>query len=176
MLLVTNGVIIEPVTELFRRHNRALYNFVAWLCRGDMAAAEDVTQRTWEKLMTRAGNYTPSASFRTYLFQIARNTWADTQTQSWSTQRSEWDEQSMAELPAGEPLPEAIQFVSEQGTMVREALMALPFLQREVVVLRYFGDMSLEEISQTVGAGFETVKSRLRYAFQSLRETLESIQ
>jgi RNA polymerase sigma-70 factor (ECF subfamily) len=51
--------------------------------------------------------------------------------------------------------------------------MGLPAPQREAVALRFFADMSLEDIASTVGVGFETVKSRLRYAFRQLRDVLE---
>ncbi|MCB1956228.1 MAG: RNA polymerase subunit sigma-70, partial [Rhodocyclaceae bacterium] len=46
--------------------------------------------------------------------------------------------------------------------------------QREVVVLRFFSEMTLDEIGATIGAGYETVKSRLRYAYQGMRRALEA--
>lgn len=173
MLLVARGVIAEPMTVLFQRHNRALYNFIAWQCQGDGAAAEDIAQRTWEKLMTRSAHYTPTAAFRTFLFQIARNTWLDAQGLAYVTQRADVDETVWEAQPADELNPETLQLITEEAGAVRAALMALPPVQREAVVLRYFSEMSVEDIAQTVGVGFETVKSRLRYAFQSLRRALE---
>lgn len=173
MLLVAGGFIEAPATELFRRHNRALYNFVAWQCQGNIAAAEDITQRTWEKLMTRCGAYTPQSAFRSFLFQIARNLWLDLNRSAAESLRETLDE-THAELPADDLTPEAEFGLSQNLDRVHQALMALPFSQREVVVLRFFSDMSLEEIAHTVGTGFETVKSRLRYAFTRLRQELEA--
>src|SRR5690606_23856818 len=78
MLLVARGLVQEPATELFARHNRDLFNFLAWLCGGNLAEAEDLAQKTWLKLITRCADYQPgAAAFRTYLFQIARNAFLD---------------------------------------------------------------------------------------------------
>ncbi|RXE33564.1 sigma factor-like helix-turn-helix DNA-binding protein, partial [Xanthomonas perforans] len=62
----------------------------------------------------------------------------------------------------------------QQQHRVRAALMALPDAQREVVVLRFFAELGVEEIAHVIGEGFETVKSRLRYAFAKLRVSLEA--
>lgn len=173
MLMVANGFIEQPATELFRRHNRALFNFIAWQCRGNTQEAEDIAQRTWEKIMTRCAAYQPSASFRTFLFQIARNLWLDLRRSAAETLSDEIGDDT-PELPAEDLDPAAELALRRNLAEVRKALLALPAKQREVVVLRFFSDMSLEEIAHTVGEGFETVKSRLRYAFTNLRRVLEA--
>lgn len=174
MLLIANGVIEQPATELFRRHNRALFNFVAWQCHGNTHEAEDITQKTWVKLMTRCADYKPHAAFRTFLFQIARNTWLDQRRSAAETLRDELVEEHEA-LPDTDLSPEAEHALRQNLGRVHKALLTLPAVQREVVVLRYFSDMSLDEIALTVGEGFETVKSRLRYAFARLRRELEGL-
>lgn len=173
MLLVANGLVEKPASELFRRHNRALFNFIAWQCQGDTAQAEDIAQRTWEKLMTRCADYRPQAAFRTFLFQIARNQWLDLRRSPTESRRAELDE-TRPETPTDDLTPEAELALRQNLAQVHQALLALPANQREVVVLRFFGEMSLEEIAHTVGEGFETVKSRLRYAFARLRRELEA--
>ncbi|WP_043344795.1 RNA polymerase sigma factor [Cupriavidus basilensis] len=171
MLLVANGLIEQPVAELFRRHNAALYNYVAWLCQGNTGEAEDVTQKTWVKLMTRCADYQPSAALRTFLFQIARNTWLDQLRGAYERQRDMLDETHLA-LPADDLSPEAEAQLRQNLQGVRQALLALPAAQREVIVLRFFSEMSVEDIALTLGEKFETIKSRLRYAFARLRESL----
>jgi len=174
MVLVANGIVEQPATELFRRHNRALFNFIAWQCQGNTHEAEDITQKTWVKLMTRCADYRPEAAFRTYLFQIARNTLID-QRKSAAEQRREDLDESHLEIPAEDMSPEQELRLRQNLNLVRQALLSLPQAQREVVVLRFFSEMSLEEIAHTVGEGFETVKSRLRYAFSRLRRELEAL-
>ncbi|EYS93020.1 RNA polymerase sigma70 [Cupriavidus sp. SK-4] len=171
MLLVAGGIIEQPVTELFRRHNAGLYNYVAWLCQGNRGEAEDIAQKTWVKLMTRCGDYQPDAAFRTFLFQIARNTWLDQVRSADARQREALDDQP-AEMPADDLSPEAELQLRQHAHHVHRALLQLPVAQREVVVLRFFSDMSVEEIAQMLGEKFETVKSRLRYAFARLRADL----
>ena len=173
MVLVANGVIERPATELFRRHNRALFNFVAWLCQGNTAEAEDLTQKAWVKLMTRCADYSPQAAFRTFLFQIARNTWLDARKSAFEQHKEAIDDTHL-QLPSEDLSPDAELHLRQNLQSVHKALMGLPAAQREVVALRFFGDMSLEEIAHTVGEGFETVKSRLRYAFARLRRDLEA--
>lgn len=173
MLLVANGLVEKPATELFRRHNRALFNFIAWQCQGNTAQAEDIAQRTWEKLMTRCADYRPQAAFRTFLFQIARNLWLDLRRSAAESRHAELDE-TRPETPSEDLAPEAELALRQNLDQVRQALLALPANQREVVVLRFFSEMSLEDIAHTVGEGFETVKSRLRYAFARLRRELEA--
>lgn len=172
MLLVARGFVREPATELFRRHNKALFNYLAWLAGGDLREAEDVAQAAWLRLMSRCADYRPTAAFRTFLFQIARNAFLDGRGSAWHARRDELPEQLPAE--EHELSPEAELGLRQNLQQVHRVLMTLPHPQREVVVLRFFADMSLDEIAATVGAGFETVRSRLRYAYQHLRRALEA--
>lgn len=176
MLLVSRGLIREPATELFERHNGALYNFVAWLCQGNLAEAEDLTQKTWLRLIGRCGDYKPGpATFRTFLFQIARNAFLDARRSAGERLRDDGVSQREAdrlEVEDADPDPETLLLSDEAKTRLHAALMTLPVSQREVVVLRYFAELSLEEVAHTVGAGIETVRSRLRYAFRALRREL----
>jgi RNA polymerase sigma-70 factor (ECF subfamily) len=171
MLLVARGLVREPAAELFARHNRALFNFLAWLTRGDLKEAEDLAQSTWIRLLSRCGDYTPRAAFRTFLFQIARNLFLDARGSAW--QQHTRAEADLPETADEDLTPEAALRLRQDSARVRAALMALPGPQREAVALRFFADMSLEDIAATVGVGFETIKSRLRYAFRHLREELE---
>lgn len=195
MLLVARGLVQEPATELFARHNRDLYNFLAWLCGGRLAEAEDLTQKTWLKLISRCADYQPgTAAFRTYLFQIARNSFLDARRSAGERLREDVDVDVVLERggsggsgsskptdrASGPGLdevandPEGLLLAGESRQLLHAALLALPVAQREVVVLRYFGNLTLEEVSMTVGAGIETVRSRLRYAYKALRTRLEA--
>ncbi|MFA7504223.1 MAG: sigma-70 family RNA polymerase sigma factor [Burkholderiaceae bacterium] len=190
MLLVARGLIQEPATELFARHNRALFNFLAWLCDGRLDEAEDLAQKTWFKLISRCADYQPGrAAFRTYLFQIARNGFIDARRAAGERLREDIDvDEALARSGQGGAAghatghgpdrgvvePEAALLAGESRQLLHAALMALPVAQREVIVLRYFADLSLEDVSTTVGAGIETVRSRLRYAYRALRGRLEA--
>lgn len=176
MLLVANGFVEQPATELFTRHNRALFNFLAWLCEGNLSEAEDLAQKTWVKLMTRCSDYRPGqATFISFLFQIARNGWIDIRRSAYHTTSVALDDAHL-QLPDDDLSTEQLAVLGQQQHRVRAAVMALPDAQREVVVLRFFAELSMEEIAQVIGEGFETVKSRLRYAFAKLRLSLDATQ
>jgi RNA polymerase sigma-70 factor (ECF subfamily) len=172
MRLIAQGIIAPPVAELFRRHNRALFNFIAWLCQGNIGEAEDICQKTWVKLMQYHGDYQPTAVFRTFLYQIARNTLIDAKRNAYERQREPLHEMECA-VPEEDISPEAEVLLKQNIAQVRQALLDLPIAQREVIVLRFFSDMTLEEIAALAGVGFETVKSRMRYGFAQLRRALE---
>jgi RNA polymerase sigma-70 factor (ECF subfamily) len=172
MRLIGQGIIAPPIAELFRRHNRALFNFIAWLCQGNIGEAEDICQKTWVKLMQYHGDYRPTAAFRAFLYQIARNALIDAKRGAYERQREPDYEIELA-VPDEDISPETEMLLKQDIDRVKKALMTLPALQREVIVLRFFSDMTLEEISDLVDVGFETVKSRLRYGFARLRRILE---
>lgn len=173
MLLVAGGLIEPPAAELFRRHNKPLFNYLAWLCGGNTHEAEDVTQKTWLRILTRCADYRPQAAFRTYLIQIARNIWLDGRKSAWEVGKVNAEE--LPDVPSEDLSPEAELVLRQNVQGVRQAILNLPVPQREAIVLRFFHEMSLEEIAATVGEGFETVKSRLRYAYGRLRSELEAL-
>lgn len=137
MLLVANGFVEQPATELFTRHNRALFNFLAWLCEGNLSEAEDLAQKTWVKLMTRCSDYRPGqAAFTSFLFQIARNGWIDTRRSAYHSTSVALDDAHL-QLPDDDLSTEQLAMLGQQHHRVRAAVMALPDAQREVVVLRF---------------------------------------
>ena len=64
----------------------------------------------------------------------------------------------------------------ERSNRVREALGSLPSEQHEVVVLSYLDGLSHSEIAERLGLPLGTVKSRMRLAYQKLRESVEDLQ
>jgi RNA polymerase sigma-70 factor (ECF subfamily) len=170
MILVTQGIIAEPIAELFRRHNSALFNFVAWSRRGNSGEAEDVCQTTWLKLI-RCASYQPTASFRTFLFQIARNVLIDIYKSAYEQHES--FDGSEEDIPADDLTPDEILSLKQNERRLRQAVMKLPVLLREVLEPHVYKELSLKEIATLLKVGYETVKSRLRRAYVLLRRDLE---
>lgn len=173
--------------ELYRRHSRGLYNFIAWRSpRRDWV--DEIVQDSWANLHQARERYAPQASFRTYLFQIARNRLIDHlrqnrlvlagELQGKSCDGEDADEVHFSALvdSVGQDetqSPEAVLVRRREYAALHAAIKALPNEQREALVLQQFNDMSLEEIAELVAAPIETVKSRLRYAMKKLRQQLE---
>lgn len=156
---------------LYRRHRGTVYGFLMRsLARRDLA--DDCFQEVWSRVIKARGSYRVDARFTTWLLQIAHNLLVD----RYRRQRPEVDLDSVPESafePGQEsPQPERVLSDFERQRQLRMAIAALPDEQRDVVLLRLDQELSLEEIAQITGVGRETVKSRLRYAMDKLRDTL----
>ncbi|WP_025128584.1 RNA polymerase sigma factor [Pseudomonas sp. PH1b] len=157
---------------LYQRHRQGLYRFVLGLC-AKAELAEEVYQETWLSLIRSTSQPQGRASFRTWLYQIARNRLID----HWRKhgQRNplhdSYDEQLHGEADHT-PGPEQQLSLCRDQQRIEAALQDLPDDQREVFLLRAHGDLELPEIASLTQAPLETVKSRFRYALKKLRRLL----
>jgi RNA polymerase sigma-70 factor (ECF subfamily) len=135
------------------------------------AAAEDVFQEVWGKIIRSRDNYRPTAKFTTFLYHVAHNCFIDhirRNKRHGNTVDIEPDSQ-----PDGADCPEML---VEKGLARRRldaALRSLPDEQRDVFLLHEEAGLSLDEIATVTGCKRETAKSRLRYAVRKLREALD---
>lgn len=168
---------LHAFEELYSRHRVGLYRFVAWRSpRSDWV--DEIVQDSWANLHHARARYQPDASFRTYLYQIARNRLLDLLRQqqhllaadmgTGTDGRDAFD--ALADAAQDVVTPDAALDQKQRHDSLHLALAALPGEQKEAVVLQQFSGMSLEEIAAVVAAPVETVKSRLRYAMRKLRE------
>lgn len=167
---------LEAFEELFRRHKDALFAFACRLA-GDRTTAEDVSQQTWLKVIdaarARAYGAREGASFRTWLFTLARNHYVDQYRRKASAAR---EVETCAELTLehfedGAAGPLAVLETRELAARLDEAVRALPFEQREVIAFWSLG-MDIEPMQQIIGAPRDTILSRKKYALAKLRARL----
>ena len=156
---------------LYERHRTAVFRFA---CRmlGSEPLAEDVTQECFLAVLRRPEGYQPDrgASLRTYLCGAARHL-ALKQLKR-RGQETTTDEPPEGSTGSNESDPLARVIDEEAAGAVRQAVSALPPLQREVVVLFEYEDMSLAETAAVCGIDVGTVKSRLHRARGRLRRAL----
>jgi RNA polymerase sigma-70 factor, ECF subfamily len=171
---------VRAFEVLVTRHRKPIYNFILRFTR-DAAAAEDVLQETFLRLIKSADNYERQAKFTTWLYTIARNLCVD------ASRRQKHRKVASLDAPIGDEDGAAlIDMVADAGANVdrkvigrelakriQEAVAALPEEQREIFVLREIADLQFNEIAEIVGCPENTVKSRMRYALEKLREALE---
>ena len=148
---------------------------------GDPHRAEDLTQTAFARVFARRANWEPSGRFSTFLWRIALNLCYDDLRQT--QRRGECsldglDEESAAgneHFVADEPSPLVQADARERGELVREALLRLPPLYREVVVLRHYEALKFHEIADVLEIPEGTVKSRMAEALTQLHQLLKHL-
>ena len=157
--------------ELFRESATDVHGYAVSLL-GSRAAAEDVTALAFERLYrARArldhGRGTP----RAWLFAIARNAALDELRRRQRQPQSELPE----ELPGDRGLDEAFEQLARRAP-VRDALGALPLREREVVLLKFHGQLSNGELAKALDVSESNAGSRLHRALTRLREQCDGLE
>jgi RNA polymerase sigma-70 factor (ECF subfamily) len=140
----------------------------------DAGTAEDLAQETlltvWRKAALYAGD---RGSMTTWVFAIARNLRIDR-----LRREVPWQELPEGRLTeaSSEPLPDEAMAEKERQERVQAALAELPPEQKDVVILAYLEGLSHSEIAERLELPLGTVKSRMRIAYQKIRQTLESLE
>ena len=162
---------------LYERHRTPVFRFA---CRmlGSEAQAEDVTQECFLSILRRPEAFRAErASLRTYLCAIARHL-------ALKQLRKRGQETLLDDPPevpdggasgAGAPDPLRRVVEAEEAEAVRAAVLALPPLQREALVLFEYQEMSLADVAAACETDVGTVKSRLHRARERLRRTLRPL-
>lgn len=151
----------------FDQHKDAVYRF-AWRMLPSAAAAEDVVQDTFLALLRHRERFDPARGpLRAFLLGIARNL----ACKRWRDERR-WDE--LLDEPSVALVPDVER--ADLGDSVGRAVRALPPLQREVVILAEYEELSLAEIARAVSADVGAVKSRLHRGRENLRKTLAPLR
>jgi RNA polymerase sigma-70 factor (ECF subfamily) len=156
---------VPALDALFERYRPRLFAFLARRC-GDAAAAEDLLQETWLRLVRSRARYDPRRRFSTWLFQIANNLCRDRARRAAAEARRGEAVQVLSRL-ASAARPES---GADQALELRRRLERLPDRLREVLVLRYYHGLQEAEIAAIAGIARGTVKSRLHQALRALRE------
>lgn len=156
---------------LYSRHRGPLFRFMVHQLR-DHATAEELYQDVWQRVVTARQRYAPEAKFSTWLFQIAHNRLTDHWRALQHRRPAPIDAEERTAREADPQTPERQLSAFEERRRLQLALEELPAEQREVVLLRLEQELSLEQIGEITGVGRETVKSRLRYALDKLRQRL----
>ncbi len=145
---------------LVRRWRVPVWAFVRRML--DAERADDVAQEVWLAVVRGLPRLRDSDRFKPWLFTIARRSVAD-------CLRAEY---ARAAVSADEPVAEDLADATVERTEVLAALSAVPVVEREVLVLFYLEDLSVQECAQVCGIPVGTVKSRLGRARRLLREHL----
>src|SRR5213592_4660546 len=173
--------------ELFDRHYAAAGRFVFQLA-SDFAReeVEEICQETFLGVIKSIDSFVGKSQFQTWLFRIAANKACDYRERQRAAKRGGGqtpislqaeDPQNglIIDPPSNSPAPDATMMSAERILLLREALDQLGEPCREIIELRYFGDLSYEEISNTLQLNVKTVSSRLSKCLDRLEEIARSV-
>ncbi len=157
----------DAFSQLVEAYQRPVFN-LCYRMLGDAAEAEDAAQETFIRAYTRLASYDPNRKFSSWMLAIASHYCIDRLRQR-RMGLVAWDD-----LPPGNWLsdtqtkPEEVILDRETQRQVRELLNDLPSDYRAVVVLRYWHELSYEEIAETLHTTVPAIKSRLFRARQMM--------
>jgi RNA polymerase sigma-70 factor (ECF subfamily) len=164
--------------ELIVRYQHRLLRYLLYLT-GDRDTAEDIFQEVWMRVLVHGGQFNGRSRFETWLFTIARNLVIDQRRKRTMSSLDELidgagdDDRAMCfEVAADDPTPFDRVSNLEDREKIAAALLKLDTLHREVLVLRFHEELSLEEIAKVTRAPLSTVKSRLYRGLAMMKPNL----
>lgn len=169
----------ELLDHLIELYQHRLLRYLLFLT-GRREVAEDLFQETWMRVLLRGSQYNGKARFDTWLFTIARNLVIDQRRKRTMSSLDELfegkndDDRPMSfEVADDDPTPFDSFSNLEDRERIAAALLQMDTLYREVLVLRFHEELSLEEIAKVTRAPLSTVKSRLYRGMAIIRPKLE---
>ncbi len=169
----------ELLDRLIEIYQHRLMRYLLFLT-GKREVAEDLFQETWMRVLLRGAQYNGKARFDTWLFTIARNLVIDLSRKrtmaSLDAMSEGRDDDRPFEIAMGGPSPLDQFQERENCAEVGEVLLKLEANYREVLVLRFYEELSLEEIAGVTRAPLSTVKSRLYRGLAALKPEMEQLR
>lgn len=169
----------ELLDRLIEEFQHRLLRYLLFLT-GNREVSEDLFQETWIRVLLRGAQFNGKSRFDTWLFTIARNLVIDLSRKRTMASLDEMSEGSDNERPFEiidtEPSPLDQFRSSEDRAEVHQVLVNLEPRSREVLVLRFYEELSLEEIASITQAPLSTVKSRLYRGLASVKPELARLR
>lgn len=165
------------LTELIRRNKAKIFTAIQLLVK-DSYLAEDIFQETFIKVINtlKAGKYREEGRFLYWVMRIAHNLIIDHFRKEQRT--------PLVTTTDGFDIFDVLQFYDEsvEDQLIRDQskkdlramIYHLPSEQKEVLIMRYYGNLSFKEIADVTGVSINTALGRMRYALNSIRKMLSS--
>jgi RNA polymerase sigma factor (sigma-70 family) len=158
--------------ELVKRHATALMRYLQRLVNNDLLA-EELHQQTWMSVLENLGRFDPASSgggFKAWLYRIATNKAND----HWRLRGREKVAKEGLRLVTDELGPDAAHRmeISEDRRRLLAAIQKLPENQKQVLLLRYYGEMKFVDIAKMIGCPLNTALGRMHKAMLRLKQML----
>ena len=162
----------EAFRALYDAYKDRVYSIALYFFHGEHTVAADVTQQVFLKLITGIGQFRGDAAFSTWLYRLVVNACLDVARRraADASVTARTDQASIA------PSSQEDEYARVQrATSVRAAISTLPPKFRLAVLLRYFDDLSYEEMAEALGCSMGTVASRLSRGHKMLADRLAEL-
>ena len=159
--------------NLLRRHQSRVFTYILNIVK-NRDIADDIFQETFVKAITtiKQGRYTDAGKFSAWITRIAHNLIIDHFRQEKSENTVSVDQEETDMLNRRDLSDENIEDIMITGqinTDVCRIMDSLPELQREVLDMRFYRNMSVKEIAEATGVSINTALGRMRYAVRNMR-------
>lgn len=157
----------DSFEDLLSRYQGRLYKVIlGWTKNPHLS--QDLFQETWVRVIEHRQDFDPARKFSTWVFSIALNLTRD----HWRREKRARTDIDSAQIEAA-PGPTDIEqeiIEKEQTLRLRDAVAGLSELEREVFMLRHFGEVSFQEIARMLDININTALSRMHQAMSRLKE------
>jgi len=164
--------------KLINRHKERVYTYILFIVKNEKLA-EDIFQDTFIKVIKslRKGKYNEQGIFVSWVIRIAHNLTIDYFRKQSRMPTYSNDENPDIDIFNSQKFSEATiedEIISDQIALeVRQLVDNLPYEQKEVVLLRHFGNLSFKEIAEQTDVSINTALGRMRYALINLRKLVD---
>ncbi len=167
----------SALNELVKRHKRSIFTAIYLLVK-DRYLAEDIFQETFIKIINtlKQGNYNEEGKFVGWAVRVGRNLTIDYMRKlkrDVTITDSEGNDIFNYIVIAEENREDKL-IKQQTHKQLKELVNMLPHEQKEVLVLRHWGNLSFKEIADITGVSINTALGRMRYALTNLRKIMEA--
>jgi RNA polymerase sigma factor (sigma-70 family) len=162
---------------LLNRYKNKVYTTIVLIVK-DSYTAEDLLQDTFIKAVhtMKSGRYNEEGKFSSWICRIAHNLAIDYFRKEKRSPMIMLEDGSNVfnTLSFADDSAEDQKIKEETHNRLRELIQQLPPTQKEVLIMRHYGDMSFQEIADATGVSINTALGRMRYALINLRKKLST--
>jgi RNA polymerase sigma-70 factor (ECF subfamily) len=163
--------------ELLQRHQNYVYSYILFLVKEE-EQTDDIFQETFTRaiIAIRSHKYQTTGKFSAWLIRIAHNLIIDSSRETESGKliiQENFTPSILNDIRLSEGAVETSIIEEQKSDQIRKMLDYLPEVQREVIILRFYEDLSFKEIAEKTGVSINTSLGRMRYALINLRKMIQ---
>ena len=163
--------------EILQRHQNYVYSYILFLVKEE-DVADDIFQETFTRaiIAIRSHRYQTTGKFSAWLIRIAHNLIIDSSRETETGKviiQEKFPSTILNDIRLSEGTIESSIMEQQKADQIRKMLDYLPEVQREVIIMRFYEDLSFKEIAEKTGVSINTSLGRMRYALINLRKLIQ---